>query len=169
MALPIVPIAMALAQIAPPLMKWLGAGDTSVAVAEKAIGIAQAVTGTATPEAALAALQADQVKQHEYRMAVEANALELQRLHLADVANAREREIRIATAENAPLINKVIAPVLALIVVIGGGCIMVWSPDADVRMAANSIIMLVVGYYFGTSLGSTKANQLMRDLARKEP
>lgn len=162
-----VTIALGLAQFAPSILRFFGVGEKPVAVAEKVVSIAQQVTGAGTPEEALKRMQEDAAAQREFQMKVLEQDAELEKAYLADVQNARQREIAIATAESAPLINKIIAPLLALVVVIGGGCIMVWSPDADVRLGANSIMMLVLGYYFGTSMGSTKANQMMRDIARK--
>ena len=95
-----------------------------------------------------------------------ANESETIKAFLADTQSARQRESDIATSGSAPLLNKVISPILALIVVVGGGSLMVWSGNPDVRMAAASLITLVLGYYFGTSQGSTKANQLFRDMAK---
>lgn len=56
---PIVPIALALAQFAPQIARWLQDGDAPNAgeVAEKVVQVATAVTGAATPEAAVDALK----------------------------------------------------------------------------------------------------------------
>ncbi|WP_185732286.1 hypothetical protein [Burkholderia sp. Bp8963] len=56
--MPLIPIAMALAQFAPMIAGWLG-GSKAEDVATKVVGVAQAVTGQSAPDAALAALQAD--------------------------------------------------------------------------------------------------------------
>ena len=92
---------------------------------------------------------------------------EIAELYLKDVGDARKREVEIATSDAAPTLNKIITPVLALIVTIGGGVILQINPDAEVKYAVVSIMMLVLGYYFGTSQGSTKANQMFRDIVRK--
>lgn len=92
---------------------------------------------------------------------------EIEEMYLRDVSDARKREADIATSAEAPMLNKVITPILALIVTLGGGAIVTLSTNADVRMAAFGAITMVLGYYFGTSQGSTKANQLFRDMARK--
>jgi hypothetical protein len=96
-----------------------------------------------------------------------ANDTETLKAVLADVASARERESAIATSDNAPLINKIITPVLALLVTTGGGFMLWYSQDGDTKMAVVGLITLVLGYYFGTSQGSTKASQLFRDMVRK--
>lgn len=120
----------------------------------------------APSESQLAALK---TVQEERKEELEAYRAESDRLgaYLADVQDARKREIEIANSANAPTLNKVITPVLALIVVIGGGVILQINPDAEVKYAVVSIMMLVLGYYFGTSQGSTKANQMFRDMVRK--
>lgn len=87
----------------------------------------------------------------------------------ADAASAREREVKIATSEAAPWLNKIITPLLALVVTIGGGVMLALTPDAEVKYAVVSVMTLVLGYYFGTSQGSTKAAQMMRDMVRKPP
>ncbi|MDR5661011.1 hypothetical protein [Burkholderia cenocepacia] len=56
--MPLLPIAMALAQFAPLIAGWLG-GSKAEDVATKVVGIAQTVTGQSAPDAALAAIQAD--------------------------------------------------------------------------------------------------------------
>lgn len=110
----------------------------------------------------------------ELKQAEMANEVDLQKIaleetkaYLADTQDARKREAAIATSDSAPMLNKVITPVLALIVTVGGGVILQINPDAEVKYAVVSIMMLVLGYYFGTSQGSTKASQLFRDMARK--
>lgn len=93
--MPIVPIALALAQFAPQLMRYFGAGETSTAVAEKVVDLAQAVTGTATPEAALAAIQADQQLQHAFRMRSLEIDSTLEQAYLADRSDARKRDVQL--------------------------------------------------------------------------
>lgn len=56
--MPLIPIAMALAQFAPMIAGWLG-GSKAEDVATKVVSVAQAVTGQSAPDAALAAIQAD--------------------------------------------------------------------------------------------------------------
>jgi hypothetical protein len=56
--MPLIPIAMALAQFAPMIAGWLG-GSKAEDVASKVVGVAQTVTGQSAPDAALAAIQAD--------------------------------------------------------------------------------------------------------------
>lgn len=67
--MPLIPIAMALAQFAPMIAGWLG-GAKAEDVATKVVGIAQTVTGQSAPDAALAALQSDPNLAAQYAKAV---------------------------------------------------------------------------------------------------
>lgn len=91
-------IALGLAQVAPSLLRFFGVGEKPVAIAEKAIEIAQAVTGANTGQAALAALQADPAMAHEYRLAVLKADGELEALYLADRKDARARDVALHQA-----------------------------------------------------------------------
>lgn len=93
---PLLPIVLGLAQFAPQVMRYFGAGEASAAVAEKVVGIAQAVTGTASPEAALQALQANQAAQAEFNLRLLAASQELEQAYLADRQDARQRDIELA-------------------------------------------------------------------------
>lgn len=78
---------------------------------------------------------------------------ELRKLEFADTDSARNRETTIAISEHAPMLNKLITPILALVVVIGGGWMM-WHGDVAQSALAQGGVMLVLGYYFGSSIGS---------------
>lgn len=91
-------LALGLANIAPSLMRYFGAGDKPVAIAEKAIEIARSVTGATDGESALAALQADPKLAHDYRMAVLAADGQMEALYLADRADARKRDVLLHQA-----------------------------------------------------------------------
>ena len=96
-------------------------------------------------------------------------ALKLQQLEnekfkavLADKDSARNREATIATSEKAPLLNKLISPALALIVVsawVGIQFILINStvPQemrelvARVLGTLDGALMVILSYYFGAS------------------
>lgn len=88
-------IAMSLAQFAPSLIRLISGSDKAGDVAEKVVDIAKTVTGTDTGEAALSAITCDQNKILEFRQAVSAQQADLEKAYLADVANARDRDIEI--------------------------------------------------------------------------
>lgn len=80
--------------------------------------------------------------------------LDYYKLDQKDRGEAREMNTRINESENASWLSKNIPAILALIVVLGGGAGIIYSPDADVRLGLTSIVTLVLGYYFGTSSSS---------------
>lgn len=158
-----------LAALAPQLIKWMTGNDEAQKVTEVAVSLAQKITGTETASGAIESLRANPDLLIQYQQALAGIQSDLEKAYLADVSNARAREVAIATSEFAPLLNKIIVPVLALIVVIGGGAMLYWSENADVRTAASNLVMLVLGYFFGTSLGSKRANEVIHDFATKKP
>ena len=110
--------------------------------------------------------------QHEeelLKLKLEDNKLDLQELdlRLKDTDSARKRETEIATSEKAPLINKIVTPVLALGVtaitfVLFGILMFDRSPVEPSRKdilvyvlgALTAISTQVISYYFGSSVGS---------------
>jgi hypothetical protein len=88
-------------------------------------------------------------------------------MRLKDTDSARKREAEIATSEKAPLINKIVTPVLALGVValtfiLFGFLLFDDSPVEPSRKdilvyvlgALTAISTQVISYYFGSSIGS---------------
>lgn len=175
MPLPLIPIAMALAQIAPSLMKFFGVGDQSVAVAEKAVGIAQTITGTSTPEAALAALQADQKAQDEFRMAVLQREGELEDAYLKDKQDARARDVLIVQAKGKNLRGDVLAysAIGALIATIVALFLVSNIPDSSEKLLYSllgALIMIVKDVYsfeFGSSKDSQRNAQAVADMLKQ--
>jgi len=91
-------IGLALANFAPSLLRYFGAGEKPVAIAEKVIDIARTVTGATDGESALAALQGDPRLAQEFRLAVLANDRELEAMYLADRQDARARDVALHQA-----------------------------------------------------------------------
>ena len=98
--MPLIPIAMALAQFAPMIAGWLG-GSKAETIAGKVVGIAQTVTGQSAPDAALAAIQADPNLSMQFQKAV----LD-QQSHLAEVAADLEKAELAADQANTATINQ---------------------------------------------------------------
>lgn len=98
--MPLIPIAMALAQFAPMIAGWLG-GSKAEDVASKVVGIAQTVTRQSAPDAALAAIQADPNLSMQFQKAV----LD-QQAHLAEVAADVEKAELAADQANTATINQ---------------------------------------------------------------
>lgn len=91
-------IALALAQFAPSIMRFLGAGDGSVDAAQKVVDIAQNLTGAPTPEAALQAMRANAELAQAFNLAVLSADKELELAYLADRQSARQRDIAYVNA-----------------------------------------------------------------------
>jgi hypothetical protein len=110
------------------------------------------------------------------RLRIEDDKLDLAELELRlkDTDSARDREVRISTSENAPLLNKIVTPVLALSILlltfILFGIVMfdnnpVESSRKDILIyilgVLSAISTQIVSYYFGSSQGSKdKSDQL---------
>jgi hypothetical protein len=95
---PLIPIAMQLAQFAPGIIKLLTGSDKAEEVAGKIVGVAKAVTGTADGPEALAKLQADPEKVMQFQLAFAAQQAELEKAYLADVQSARARDVELHKA-----------------------------------------------------------------------
>lgn len=86
-------------------------------------------------------------------------------IQMKEMDSARKREIDIATSDKAPLLNKIITPILAMLIL--GSTFIFWyiiifkDIDKEKEVLISGIIgslttvsMGVVGYYFGSSIGS---------------
>lgn len=96
MAVPLIPVALAIAQYAPSLIRHLTGSSRAADVAEQVVGLAQAVTRTQTPEDALDSLQVSVEAQEKLRAAAAAADLDLERLAAGDRADARARDLELA-------------------------------------------------------------------------
>lgn len=112
------------------------------------------------------------------RLKLEENKLDLQELdmRLKDVDSARDRESAIATSKEAPLLNKIVTPVLALGVIgltfVLFGFVMFDSAPVDASRKDILIYILgvlsaistqIVSYYFGSSQGSKDKSDQLRE------
>lgn len=95
------------------------------------------------------------------------NALEDKKLGMQDTASARDMNTRNNESEYGSWLSKNIVAILALIVVLGGGSIVVWSPAPDVRTAAVGIITMVLGFYFGSTKNSRTKDETIANLTHQ--
>ena len=160
-----VTIALALAgQFAPSIIKYFTNSDTAGAVAGQVIDIAKTVTGKGTPDAAMAALQADPALAIQFKTAVMANDTDLEKAYLADRQNARARDVAIVQAGR----YNWRADVLAVLAV--GGlvlCVYFIARDAGLPERAVNAIMFVAGVLasavrdvYGYEFGSSRSSQV---------
>jgi hypothetical protein len=114
-----------------------------------------------TIEGVTAALQGNPELQLKLR---EIDIKELE-VHAKDRDSARNREMAIAVSENAPTINKIVTPLLALGVVSLSFVLFTILIFVDVKENAKDILIYILGvlsaavtqilsYYFGSSQGS---------------
>lgn len=114
-----------------------------------------------TIEGVTAALQGNPELQLKLR---EIDLKELE-VHAKDRDSARNREMAIAVSENAPTLNKIVTPVLALGVVSLSFVLFTILIFVDVKENAKDILIYILGvlsaavtqilsYYFGSSQGS---------------
>lgn len=97
-----------------------------------------------------------------------------------DRASARQRESQIATSADAPTINKIILPVLAIgTLVLSFILFYIVAFDTDLISTRNKDVIIyilgvlsaidtqIVGYYFGSSSGSTQTRAFLEDMVKK--
>lgn len=96
---------------------------------------------------------------------------------LADKANAREREARVVESQNAPLINKIVTPALALGVTGLSFVLFAVLIFVEVKPEAKDILIYILGvlsaavtqilsYYFGSSVGSKDKDDQLRSVVK---
>lgn len=97
-----------------------------------------------------------------------------------DRSSARQRESQIATSADAPTINKIILPVLAIgTLVLSFVLFYIVAFDTDLISTKNKDVIIyilgvlsaidtqIVGYYFGSSSGSTQTRAFLEDMVKK--
>ena len=112
------------------------------------------------------------------RLRIEENKLDLAELEarLKDTDSARDREVAIATSDKAPLLNKIVTPVLALSILILTFVLfgVVMFDNTPVESSRKDILIYVLGvlsaiatqivsYYFGSSQGSKDKGDQLRE------
>ena len=97
-----------------------------------------------------------------------------------DRASARQRESDIASSENAPFLNKIITPVLAVgTILLSFVLFYIVAFDTSVFTNANKDIIIyilgvlsaidtqIIGYYFGSSSASAEKTRTIESMLRK--
>jgi len=112
------------------------------------------------------------------RLRIEEDKLDLAELEmrLKDVDSARDRETAIATSDKAPLINKIVTPILALSILFLTFVLfsIVMFDNTPVESSRKDILIYILGvlsaistqivsYYFGSSQGSKEKSDQLRE------
>lgn len=183
---PLIPIAISLAaKYVPELIEHFS-GKNAAGVASKVIEIAQDATGTETPDEAAKALAANPELALKFKTATLEQQTEFARLALeevkvglADVASARDMQ-KEALGQDDPLPKRFVyylATAWSLFAMVYIFWITFYPiPAANQRFAdtilgflLGTVIAMILQFFFGSSQGSVKAQQMFRDIisARK--
>lgn len=132
-----------------------------------------------SPEEIIALKTAEMEHEEELlRLRIEENKLDLAELEmrLKDTDSARDREVSIATSDKAPLLNKIVTPVLALSILLLTFVLfgVVMFDNSPVEATRKDILIYVLGvlsaiasqivsYYFGSSQSSKDKTDAMKE------
>ena len=128
----------------------------------------------------LAKIQIAQMEHEEelLKLRLEEDKLDLAELQarLKDTNDAREREVQIANSDKAPLINKIVTPVLALSILLLTFVLfgVVMFDDTPVEASRKDILIYILGvlsaiasqivsYYFGSSQSSKDKTDALKE------
>jgi hypothetical protein len=128
----------------------------------------------------LAKIQIAQMEHEEelLKLRLEEDKLDLAELQarLKDTNDAREREVQIANSDKAPLINKIVTPVLALsillltfvlfgVVMFDGSPVEASRKDILIYVLGvlSAIASQIVSYYFGSSQSSKDKTDALKE------
>jgi hypothetical protein len=165
-------IALSLAQFAPDIIKYFTKNETAAAVAGQVIDIAKTVTGKGTAEEALETLKLDPAAAVQFRTAVIQNETELQRLYLADVQSARDRDVKLLQAGGRNRRADVLAG-MAVMLVAACLLIVVWGGLTADEFAKGTITLVCgralgwVEQIFSFEFGTTRSSKLKDDTISK--
>ena len=97
-----------------------------------------------------------------------------------DRTSARDRESQIAVAEAAPLLNKIVLPILAIgVMVLSFVLFYIVAFDGDIVNTRNKDVIIyilgvlsaidtqIIQYYFGSSSGSTQTRSFLENMVKK--
>jgi hypothetical protein len=107
-----------------------------------------------------------------------AEMMRLLELDMQDLADARKRESDIATSEAAPLLNKIVSPILALVIVGLTFALFymimfkgITTVEKDILIyvlgALTSYVGMVLSYYFGSSNSSKHKDEAIKELMKR--
>jgi len=160
-------IAMGLAKFVPGIIKLMSGSDKAAEVADRVVSVAQAVTGTSSGEEALATIDADPNKVLEFRQAIGAMQVELEKAYLVDTQDARKRDTDLAKAGLINYRANVLAAGAVLLVTF---CLLVVIWKTEMNEFAKGTITLICGralgwveQVFSFEFGTTRANKVKDD------
>lgn len=156
-------IAMALAQFAPQIVRWVSGSERAGEAAQKVVAIAQAATGTQSGQAALEAMRADPAALLAFRQTLAANEAALDKAYLLDRADARARDVAYVAHGRYNWRGDVLA-----MLAVGGlvACVYFIASDSALPERAVNAIMFVAGVLasavrdvYGFEFGSSRSSK----------
>lgn len=97
-----------------------------------------------------------------------------------DRKSARDREAQISTSADAPMLNKIVLPILAIgVMVLSFLLFYIIAFDSDVVSVKNKDVIIyilgvlsaidtqIIQYYFGSSSGSTQTRSFLENMIKK--
>lgn len=164
-------VALSLAQFAPSILRFFGAGEKPAAVAEKVLQIAQAATGAQTPEAALAAMKENAQMAQQFQLAVLAADSKLEELFLADRADARDRDVKVRQLAGGANKRADVMLLAAFVAVIAIAALLALG-EVEGADAVGGFLITIGGMFarnigtafdfeFGSSRGSREKDELL--------
>ena len=130
-------------------------------------------------------LQIAQMEHEEelMRLKIEENKLDIEELgmRLKDVGSARNREVQIATSKDAPLLTKIVTPLIAIALLLITFALfgVVMFDNSPVESSRKDILIYILGvlsaistqivsYYFGSSQGSKDKSDQLKEALKNE-
>ncbi len=168
MVLPLAGLVGLAIEAAPTVARWIG-GDSAANAVDKISGIARAVTGETSDDAAEKALKANPEMFAAFKSNMAALDADLEKAYLADRQSARERDVKLRQAGQmnwradalALLVvgGVVTIPILLMFVSIPEG------PGRDLLMVLAGVLGKALGdiihFEFGSSRGSKAKTEMM--------
>ena len=169
-----IPVALQLATMIPSFLKMFGQ-DQPALIVEKAVSIAQSVTGTVNPEAAIAAIQASDELKQRYIDAAEARAIETLKLYISDLQDARNHDIEITKIKGS---NRRGDWIVGLTVLGIAACMTLAVAMTGLNEFAKSILNIAIGVFlsnwqqinafeFGSNKNSKSKDEVINTLINK--
>ncbi|HEX5486488.1 MAG TPA: hypothetical protein VFX23_10880 [Limnobacter sp.] len=152
-------MAMGLAQFAPQIIKWITGSDRASDAARHVAQIAQQVTGKQGADA-LEVFKADPQKVLEFRQAVLAQEVDLDKAYLTDRADARRRDLALEqagihnTRANLMVAMDVVGLIACLVGMIALGWVRAKHPEAISEGVFGALLAQLSTFasYFGLCL-----------------
>jgi hypothetical protein len=134
-------IAMGLSQFVPAIVRWISGSEKAGEAAQKVVDVASALTGKPADQV-IEALKADPTLVLKFREEVMKQELAMDTLYLADVANARKRDVELRAhnyrADSMYILAVVLIAALVYVVL-----------QSNLDEYAKGIVTLVLGRFLG--------------------